>query len=218
MKKRRYFEALKVLRPLARQRPVPADALFLIGVAGIEASQQRGVSERARDALRDSAIQALRTMLVRSPALVRVRLELARAFFLKGEDGLARRHFEQVLAGKPPAGGCAQRQPLPRPDPGRASAGASRVGAALAPDSNISSRTDEGTIVLDTPFGRLPFRVQDNERQSGVGIAVWAGGRVPVARWTRAGGCAAAAISRAANTARASSTGCSCPLISARAG
>ena len=31
-----------------------------------------------------------------------MRLELARAFFLKEEDTLARRHFEQVLAGRPP--------------------------------------------------------------------------------------------------------------------
>ena len=27
---------------------------------------------------------------------------LARAFFLKGDDALARRHFERVLAGDPP--------------------------------------------------------------------------------------------------------------------
>ncbi|MCY4500254.1 MAG: surface lipoprotein assembly modifier [Alphaproteobacteria bacterium] len=175
MNKRRYFEALKVLRPLAGQRPVPADALFLIGVAGIEASQLRGVSEQVRDTLLDAAIQALRSMLVQNPALVRVRLELARAFFLKGEDGLARRPFEQVLAGQPPPPVAlnvnrflAQIRARKR--------WSIRVGAALAPDSNISSNTDEETIVLDTPFGRLPFTVQDNERKSGVGLAFWAGG------------------------------------------
>ena len=42
-------------------------------------------------------------MLVKGPGLVRVRLELARAFFLKEEDSPATRHFEQVLAGQPPA-------------------------------------------------------------------------------------------------------------------
>lgn len=52
----------------------------------------------------DTAIAACRKMLVADPSLVRVRLELARAFFMKGEDTLARRHFEQVLARKPPAG------------------------------------------------------------------------------------------------------------------
>ena len=33
---------------------------------------------------------------------MRVRLELARTFFLNGQDGLARRHFEAVLAGGVP--------------------------------------------------------------------------------------------------------------------
>ena len=103
VKKGRYVEALGVLRPVAARRPVPSEALFLIGVAGIEASRRPGVSEQAREALLDAAIEALRTMLVRDPGLVRARLELARAFFLKGEDTLAKRHFEQVLAGKPPA-------------------------------------------------------------------------------------------------------------------
>ena len=57
----RYVEALTVLRPLAERRPVPANALFLIGLAGIEASRQvPGVTEEARDALLDEAIAAFR--------------------------------------------------------------------------------------------------------------------------------------------------------------
>ena len=48
---------------------------------------------------------------------------------------------------------------------------------ALAPDSNISARTDEQTIVLDTFIGRrrFDFRAAD-EPESGIGIAVWASG------------------------------------------
>ena len=42
-------------------------------------------------------------MLIDRPGVVRVRLELARALFLKGENDLSRRHFEHVLAGNPPA-------------------------------------------------------------------------------------------------------------------
>ena len=99
----RFDEALAILRPLARGRAVKAGILFHIGLAAIGASQKRGVPEAKRDALLDEAIAVFRKMLVRRPALVRVRLELARAFFHKGEDTLARRHFEQVLAGKPPA-------------------------------------------------------------------------------------------------------------------
>ena len=41
-------------------------------------------------------------MLVEAPGLVRLRLELARAFFLKGEDELATLRFERVLAGNLP--------------------------------------------------------------------------------------------------------------------
>ena len=172
----RHDEALAILRPLARGRTVDADIQFRIGLAAIGASQQRDVSETKRDALLDEAIAALRAMLVRRPELGRVRLELARAFFLKGEDDLAQRHFEQVLAGKPPAavafnvnGLLAQMRARKR--------WSIRVGAALAPDSNISSRTGERTILLDTPIGRLPFTSRsDDKPKSGIGIAVWAGG------------------------------------------
>ena len=190
-KKRRYVEALTVLRPVAAQRTVPSEALFLIGIAGIEASAQPGMSEKARDALLDAAIEALRTMLVRDPGLVRVRLELARAFFLKGEDGLARRHFERVLAGNPPAAVALNVNRFLNIMRAR-KRWTVRVGMALAPDSNISSRSDERTILIDTPFGRLPFTTQGDKPQSGVGIAVWAGGeyQYPIdPRWRlRAGG------------------------------
>ena len=60
-----------------------------------------------------------------------------------------------------------------------------RVGVALAPDSNISARTDGQTILLDTPFGRLPFTYRsDDTPTSGIGVAVWAGGEYqhPLAR------------------------------------
>ena len=96
-------EALAILRPLARGREVDGDVLFHIGLAAVGASQDPDASEDLRNALLDEAIASFRTMLVADPTLVRVRLELARAFFLKDEDRLAKRHFEQVLAGKPPA-------------------------------------------------------------------------------------------------------------------
>ena len=99
----RFAGALGVLRPLAGNRGVDTNVLFLIGLAAIGESQRPSVAEADRDALLDEAIASLRTMLVDRPDLVRVRLELARAFFLKGEDSLSRRHFERVLAGNPPA-------------------------------------------------------------------------------------------------------------------
>ena len=103
MKLRRYDLALVVLRPLVQDPGHRDSVLFLTGIAALEHSQKEGREAKSRDTLLSEAIAYFRTMLIRNPGLVRVRLELARAFFLKGEDDLARRHFEQVLAGKPSA-------------------------------------------------------------------------------------------------------------------
>ena len=83
-------------------------------------------------------------MLVDRPDLVRVRLELARAFFLKGEDTLSRDHFERVLAGDPPGAVAANvRRFLSRI---RARRGWSMyLGAAVAPDTNIGGPRRRGS-------------------------------------------------------------------------
>ncbi len=148
-------------------------ALFRDGMTALNEAQR--AEPEKRDELLDTAIAAFREMLVANPSLVRVRLELARAFFLKEEDTLARRHFEHVLAGKPPAAVAL--------NVGRFLARirarkrwSVRVGMALAPDSNISAKSDEKTIHIDTPFGRLPFTYRGDKPQSGIGIAAWAGG------------------------------------------
>ena len=157
----------------------------------VGAAEAPGIEDDRRDALLEEAIAAFRAMLVSRPELLRVRLELARAFFLKGEDGLAKGHFERVLAGNPPAGVAlnvnhflAQIRARKR--------WSVRVGAALAPDSNVTARSGERTILLDTQFGRLPFTYQGDKPRSGIGIALWAGGeyQYPVnPRWRlRAGG------------------------------
>ena len=128
-----------------------------------------------RDELLDEAIAAFRKMLVANPGLVRVRLELARAFFLKGEDSLARRHFEHVLAGKPPAAVALNVNRFLNIMRAR-KRWSVRVGMALAPDSNISARTDERTIFIDVFGQRLPFTYRGDDAESGIGIAMWAGG------------------------------------------
>ena len=80
------------------QEPTGADVLFLYGLASLEASRRPGRADEDREILLNEAIAAFRTMLIEEPGLVRVRLELARAFSSRG--GLAaRRHFEHVLAG-----------------------------------------------------------------------------------------------------------------------
>ncbi len=184
----RFDAALAILRPLARSRAGSANARFLLGLAAIGAAQRRGVPGARRDALLDEAIGVLRAMLVARPALVRVRLELARAFFLKEEDGLARRHFEHVLAGKPPAAVALNVNHFLNAIRAR-KRWSLRVGMALAPDSNIGAASDERIIYIHG----LPFR-RDAEKltTSGIGVSAWLGGeyQYPLGpRWRlRAGG------------------------------
>ena len=168
----KFKEALTVLRPLAGGRTVEANVLFLIGLAATGASQQPDLADDEREALLDEAIASLRAVLINRPDLVRVRLELARAFFLKGEDSLARGHFERVLAGKPPAPVVANVQRF------LAEIRARRrwtmyLGAAMSPDSNIGGASDEQIIYIND----LPFRRDAEElTTSGIGVSVWTGG------------------------------------------
>ena len=183
----RFMEAVNVLGPLVAGDTVEANTLFLYGLAATEASQQAGVPEETRQALLDQAITSFHAMLVRAPELVRVRLELARAFFLKGEYVLAQHHFEQVLAGEPPDAVVANVQRFLGEIRGRGR-WSTRVGFALAPDSNIGGTSDERTIIIHG----LPFqRDIDELTTSGVGIALWGGAeyQVPLTEdlWLRAG-------------------------------
>ena len=110
-------------------------------------------------------------MLIDNPRLLRVRLELARAFYLMGEDDLARRHFEIVLAAEPPEQVVANVRNF------LASIQARRrwrfnVGAALAPDSNIGGSSEERIIyIFDLPFQRNV----DELTTSGIGVSLWGG-------------------------------------------
>ena len=178
--------------PAAWSRTVdPVGPRFRVGMEAIGAAARAG-DEDARDAHLDRAIAAFRSILVDRPELVRVRLELGRAFFLKGEDSLARRHFERVLAGKPPAAVAlnvnrflAQIRARKR--------WSLRLGMALAPDTNIGAGSDERIIYIDFAGQRLPFRRNEEElTTSGIGVSAWLGGeyQYPLARqWRlRAGG------------------------------
>ena len=154
------------------------DATGLRFRAGVEAlAAARATADReARDEKLDEAIAAFRSILVGRPELVRVRLELAHAFFLKEEDTLARRHFEQVLAGRPPPAVAANIVRFLNVMRARRHWEA-HFGAAIAPDSNLNAASGERTVFLDTPFGRLPFTLdRPATPKSGLGLSVWGGG------------------------------------------
>ena len=168
----RFNEALVLLRPFADGRTIEADVLFLIGLASIGASQNPGLTEENRETLLEAAIAAFRTMLIDNPGLVRVRLELARAFFYKGEDGLSQEHFERVLAGNPPAPVVANVGQFLSRIRARRRWGM-HLGFALAPDTNIGGSSNERIIYISG----LPFRRgAESLTTSGIGLTVWGGG------------------------------------------
>ena len=162
---------------------VDAGLVFNAGMAALGAAHAPGLTEADRAALLDRAIAAFHALLVVQPDLPRVRLELARAFFLKGEDALARNHFRRVLAGNPPAPVAVNINRFLAQI--RARRGRTAwFGFALAPDSNIGAGSEQDTIYING----LPFLRDDGELiSSGVGVLVWAGweGQHPLGDRTR---------------------------------
>ena len=150
---------------------VDADLLFSAAMAALGAAHAPDLTEAERAALLDRSIAVFHALLVVQPDLPRVRLELARAFFLKGEDALARNHFRRVLAGNPPAPVVANINRFLAQI--RARRGwTARFGLALAPDSNIGAGSKQDTIYING----LPFLRDAGElTSSGVGVLVWAG-------------------------------------------
>ena len=149
--------------------------LFRLGMTALVVAERTDSADERRQ-MYDEAIDAFRAILVNRPELVRVRLELARTFFLKGQDGLARRHFELVLAGGPPAPVAANIQRFLAVMRARKRL-SGYFGAAIAPDSNLNAASESEIIYLDTVFGRLPFRREgDIGARAGFGLSMWGGG------------------------------------------
>ena len=171
----RFMDAVLLLGPLVQERVIHADSLFLYGLASLEASQQEGVPADTKRTLMSQAIASFRAMLVTAPGLVRVRLELARAFFLNGQDGLAQRHFQMVLAADVPPPVAANVRSFLRVMRVR-KRWAGYFGAAIAPDTNLNAASDAETIYIDVFGARLPFRREgDFGARSGLGLAIWGG-------------------------------------------
>ena len=154
--------------------PPDLTALFERGIAAVQASAATE-DEDERDELLDEAIAAFRQMLVVDPGLVRVRLELALAFYLKEEDSLARQHFEAVLAGGVPPEVAANVQGFLLRMRARYR-WSYNAGFAIAPDTNIGAGSEERTILIPVFGQELPFeRDADKLTTSGVGLVLWGG-------------------------------------------
>ena len=152
----RTAEAQALLQNLAAKDPRNNDIDFLLGLLAIEAADY------------DRAVRHFRAILVRDPGAVRVRLELARAFYLDHDYDNAYRQFQFARAGTSPPGVAASI------DRYLAAIRLEKnwsydVSIALAPDTNINNATSAREATL---FG-LPFQLDDSaRRKSGVGLAV----------------------------------------------
>ena len=168
----RFPEALDILRPLVPDHPDQTDVRFLLGLAASRGSQESVVDDETRLALLDEAIAAFRSILIRRPGLVRVRLELALAFYLKEEDGLARDHFERALVGRPPAALVANINRFLNTMRARRR-WRGYFGFSVAPDTNINAASDAQFIYIQG----LPFRRGGQAgASSDIGIVGWGGG------------------------------------------
>ena len=201
-------EALTIIRPVAEARPDIDQATFSMGLAALniaDAAVQGGVKPREDPAREhyDLAIQAFRGMLVRDPSRLRVRLELGRSLFqrgnclnppsnllkhLLGDDcWAAEQHFLRVLSSDIPPQVILNVRRFLQICRARKRASGS-LSLALAPDTNVNTSTSAQTVNI---FG-LPFQLDDQARAtSGIGIVGAMGAEIqkplPKLKWLPGG-------------------------------
>ncbi len=169
---RRYQDALNILRPHANHdRADITDIRFLIGLAAMRLAQSVREAPTRNDLLRE-AIIALRAILINQPHLMRVRLELAHAFFLRGDDALSKQHFERVLSGDPPPAMAVNiRRFLYTIRARRRWSG--YLSLNIEQNDNINRGSDNETVYI---FG-LPFVVNEQSRPRAIiGLSLSGGG------------------------------------------
>ncbi len=176
-----YREAISVLRRTVLTPDSMNEVLFLTGLSFVELAVQT-TDEKVRNERLDHAVAAFRAILSIQPNLTRVRLELARTFFLQRKDRLAREHFERVLASNPPPPVIVKINRFLYQIKARRRWRASASFDFIA-DSNYNNESDQKTILVDLGDGLvLPFTSDSDQPKSGFGLAVSGrmGYRVPV--------------------------------------
>ena len=147
------------------------DARLAVAPKDVQARFLKGMIAVARKDNR-RAVRIFRSILIDQPDATRVRLELARAFYLARDYGNALRQFQFALAGDlPPAVATNVQSYLASIRETKSLT--YNFGVAVAPDTNLNTGSSAREVSL---FG-LPFDLSEEARQrSGVGLAVEAGG------------------------------------------
>lgn len=134
-------------QPARAEDPQQVETRFVAALEAIDAGQPR------------AAIPALRGILATDPSLVRVRLELARAYFEADQLALARREFLTVLSGDiPPPVRRAVLGYMRAIDARRGWSWSLELGAELAPGSGRDYDTD--TVEIEVLGQTLPFTIE----------------------------------------------------------
>jgi outer membrane protein len=147
-------EADRIVATLLEETPSHPQLRFLSGLVAMN----RNETQRA--------IRIFRSILIDHPKAQRVRLELARAFFVAKDYGNAARQFQFALAGHPPE---AVRANINRYLYAirQAKSLSYNLEVSLAPDTNLNSGSSSREVTL---YG-LPFQLSDDAQQhSGVGL------------------------------------------------
>jgi tetratricopeptide (TPR) repeat protein len=156
----RLDDAKRLLEQMEAAKPDDIETVFLLGAIAVQQNDY------------DTAISLFRRILVREPNAERVRLELGRAFFLKGDYDNADRQFRFARAG--------DINDTVKANIDHFLAAINRLrqwtvnfALALAPDSNQNAATSANQVSI---FG-LPFALgQGVRKQSGIGLAGNIGG------------------------------------------
>ena len=188
LNRNRAEEALTIIRPIAEARPDSPRATFAAGLAAVSAADKlvlRGGANPRKSPQKDYydlAVKSFRGMLVKDPSLQRVRLELARSLFRRGDCTrpprnlvkhilgddcwAAQQHFLRVLgSGVPPSVVLTVRGFIQAIRARKRASGS--LSLALAPDTNVNTATSAHTVQI---FG-LPFQLDDDARAtSGIGV------------------------------------------------
>jgi hypothetical protein len=160
MQKGDFADARKLLLALEQEKYKPNEVEFLLAMLDMQ------------DKAYGRAIMRFRRILVSEPGVVRVRLELARAFFAKGDFQNAERQFRLARAGKLPEAAIANIDNYLNAIR-RLKRYSYNFAVAIAPDTNLNAGPALESVTL---YG-LPFQLSaEAKQQSGVGLAVNAGG------------------------------------------